>query len=95
MSSSEPATNKRARAWHSARAAQWTGVIGFALPALTLAAYPIWSFPGTQTAGTEVARWATANHDRLMVSVRNLAGLAQRIEAIMTGHASEDACPRF
>ncbi|WP_319451037.1 MULTISPECIES: hypothetical protein [unclassified Mycobacterium] len=69
MSNSEPATNRRARAWHSERVAQWTGVIGFALPALTLATYPIWSFPGTQTAGTEVARWATANHDRLIVTM--------------------------
>ncbi|WP_193045355.1 hypothetical protein [Mycolicibacterium baixiangningiae] len=44
-------------------------MLGFALPAFTLVAYPIWSFPGTQTAGTEVARWATANHDRLIVTM--------------------------
>jgi hypothetical protein len=48
---------------------RWAGTLGFALPALTLAAYPIWSFPGTQTAGTEVARWTTINHDRLIVTM--------------------------
>ena len=69
MARSEPDTNKRARAWDSAQVARWSGVIGFALPALTLAAYPIWSFPGTQTAGADVARWATANHDRLIVTI--------------------------
>lgn len=49
--------------------ARWVGTLGFALPALTLAAYPIWSFPGTQTSGTEVARWAALNHDRLVVTM--------------------------
>jgi hypothetical protein len=55
--------------WAPPRVARWAGTLGFALPALTLAAYPIWSFPGTQTAGAEVARWATINHDRLIVTM--------------------------
>lgn len=49
--------------------ARWVGTLGFALPALTLASYPIWSFPGTQTSGTEVALWAALNHDRLVVTM--------------------------
>lgn len=69
MSSSELATAKLAKAWHSARVARWAGVSGFVLPAFTLAAYPIWSFPGTESAGTEVARWAVVNHDRLIVTM--------------------------
>lgn len=55
--------------WAPPRLARWAGTLGFALPALTLAAYPIWSYPGSQTAGTEVARWATINHDRLIVTM--------------------------
>jgi hypothetical protein len=50
--------------------------LGFVLPALTLALYPIWSFPGTQTSGSEVALWATAHHDRLVVvMVLNTVGV--------------------
>lgn len=49
---------------------------GFALPAMTLAVYPIWSYPQTQTSGTEMARWAVAHHDRLVVSmVLNAVGV--------------------
>jgi hypothetical protein len=49
--------------------ARWAGCAGFALPAFTLLTYPIWSFPGTQTPGAEVARWAASNHDRLVVTM--------------------------
>lgn len=58
-----------ARPWGSARIARWAGTLGFAFPAITLVAYPIWSFPGTQTSGTEVALWATTHHDRLVVTM--------------------------
>ncbi|ORW33885.1 hypothetical protein AWB91_05585 [Mycobacterium paraense] len=43
--------------------------MGFVVPAITLAVYPIWSFPTTQTSGTEVALWATTHHDRLVVTM--------------------------
>lgn len=52
----------------AARVTRWAGVFGFALPALTLAVYPIWSYPQTQTSGTEVALWAATHHDRLIVT---------------------------
>ncbi|MBV9722076.1 MAG: hypothetical protein JO082_09175 [Mycobacterium sp.] len=49
--------------------ARWAGTFGFVLPAVTLVVYPIWSFPGTQTSGTEVALWSTTHHDRLVVTM--------------------------
>jgi len=58
----------RTKPWGSARVARWAGTLGFILPALTLVVYPIWSYPGTQTAGTDVAMWATTHHDRLVVT---------------------------
>lgn len=58
-----------AKPWGSARVARWAGTFGFALPASTLVVYPIWSFPGTQTSGTEVALWATTHHDPLVVTM--------------------------
>jgi hypothetical protein len=58
-----------AKPWGSARVARWAGTSGFVLPAITLVVYPIWSFPGTQTSGTEVALWATTHHDRLVVTM--------------------------
>lgn len=64
-----PSAQRAVEKWAPPRLARWAGALGFALPALTLAAYPIWSFPGTQTAGTEVERWATINHDRLIVTM--------------------------
>ena len=36
---------------------------------MTLVVYPIWSFPGTQTSGSELARWASTHHDRLVVTM--------------------------
>lgn len=56
-------------AWDAARVARWSGILGFALPALTLLVYPIWSFPDTQTPATEVAWWATLHHDRLVATM--------------------------
>ncbi len=35
--------------------------------AITLAVYPIWSFPATRTSGADVARWATTHHNQLIV----------------------------
>jgi hypothetical protein len=64
-----PVRISRPSRWAAARVARWAGVAGFALPALTLVAYPIWSFPGTQTPGAEVAGWAATNHDRLIVTM--------------------------
>lgn len=53
----------------AARVARWSGTLGFALPALTLIAYPIWSYPGTQTSGVKVALWAADHHDQLVASM--------------------------
>jgi hypothetical protein len=69
MSTSAATRTQLAECWPAARVARWAGVVGFALPALTLVAYPIWAFPATQTAGTELARWAAVNHDRLIVTM--------------------------
>ena len=54
--------------WGPARVARWAGTLGVILPAITLAVYPIWSYPGTQTSGTDVALWAATHHDRLVVT---------------------------
>lgn len=54
--------------WSAARVIRWSGVIGFALPAVTLPVYPIWSYPQTQTSGTDVAAWATNHHAQLVVT---------------------------
>jgi hypothetical protein len=65
-----------AKPWGSERVARWAGMFGFALPAITLVVYPIWSFPPTQTSGTEVALWAATHHDRLVVTMLlNTAGV--------------------
>jgi hypothetical protein len=50
------------------RIIRWSGVTGFALPALTLAVYPIWSYPQTQTSGAEVALWAANHHGQLVTT---------------------------
>ncbi|BBY27116.1 hypothetical protein [Mycolicibacterium sediminis] len=52
----------------AARVARWSGTVGGVLPAITLSVSPIWSYPGTQTAGTDVAMWALTHHDRLVVT---------------------------
>lgn len=57
------------KSWDAARVARWSGTLGVLLPALTLLAYPIWSFPGTRTPPIEVARWAMAHHDRLVATM--------------------------
>lgn len=69
-------TSSLAAPWGPARVARWAGVAGFVLPALTLIAYPIWSYPGSRASGGEVAFWASGHHDQLIVSqVLNTAGV--------------------
>jgi hypothetical protein len=57
----------RTKAWDSGRVARWAGAAGTALPLSGLVAYPIWSMPGTETSGTDLAHWAATHHDRLVV----------------------------
>lgn len=57
------------RSWDAARVARWSGVLGVVLPALTLLVYPIWTFPATRTQSVDVARWASAHHDRLVLTM--------------------------
>jgi hypothetical protein len=64
---SDPATAD-AECSGSARVARWAGALGVLIPGVGISVYPIWSFPATQTSGAEVARWAAAHHDRLVVS---------------------------
>lgn len=61
--------NVAAKPGGSARVARWAGTLGIVIPATGLVVYPIWSFPGTQTSGTEVALWAATHHDRLVVTM--------------------------
>jgi hypothetical protein len=61
---------------NASRVARWTGTLGIVLPAVGTIVYPIWSFPATQTPGSEVARWAATYHDRLAVTqVLNTVGV--------------------
>lgn|GEM_PF-5285196 len=55
--------------WDAPQVARWSGVLGVILPATTLLAYPIWSFPATRTHSVDLARWAAAHHDRLVVTM--------------------------
>lgn len=65
----ESTVTRASDTWRSAaRVIRWSGVIGFALPALTLPVYPIWSYPQTQTSGSDVAVWATNHHEQLVVT---------------------------
>jgi hypothetical protein len=59
--------NVAAKLGGSARVARWAGTLGVVIPAAGFVAYPIWSFPETQASGGEVALWAAAHHDRLVV----------------------------
>jgi hypothetical protein len=52
----------------SARVGRWAGTLGVVIPALAIPVYPIWSVPSTQTSGTDIALWASAHHDRLVVT---------------------------
>jgi hypothetical protein len=61
-------TSAATNQWSAARVIRWSGVIGFTLPALTLAVYPIWSYPQTQTSGTDVALWAANHHGELVIT---------------------------
>jgi hypothetical protein len=70
------ATMVGAKPWGSARMARWAGLFGVVLPGITLVVYPIWSVPGTQTSGADVASWATTHHARLVVMMLlNTAGV--------------------
>ncbi|WP_445167017.1 hypothetical protein ACTXG7_24840 [Mycolicibacterium sp. Dal123E01] len=60
--------NQAVESSESAQVARWAGAFGVAVPALGIVAYPIWSYPATQAPGADVARWAAANHDRLVLS---------------------------
>lgn len=51
-----------------ASVARWAGTLGVLIPAGAIPIYPIWLFPSTQTSGAEIARWASAHHDRLVAS---------------------------
>lgn len=51
-----------------ARVARWAGTLGVIIPAVAIPIYPIWLFPSTQTSGAEIALWASAQHDRLVVT---------------------------
>jgi hypothetical protein len=52
----------------AARIARWAGTLGVAIPAAAIPVYPIWSVPPTQTSGTNIALWAAAHHDRLVIT---------------------------
>ena len=51
-----------------ARVARWAGTLGVLIPAVAIPIYPIWFFPSTQASGAEIARWAAAHHDRLVIT---------------------------
>lgn len=51
-----------------ARLARWAGTLGVAIPAVAIPIYPIWLVPPTQTSGGDVALWASAHHDRLVIT---------------------------
>ncbi|OBA92220.1 hypothetical protein A5662_21385 [Mycobacteriaceae bacterium 1482268.1] len=42
--------------------------MGVAIPAVSIPVYPIWLVPPTQTSGAEVALWALAHHDQLVIT---------------------------
>ncbi|ETA92400.1 hypothetical protein O982_23630 [Mycobacterium avium 10-5581] len=48
--------------------ARWAGTLGVAIPAVAILIYPIWLVPPTQTSGGDVALWALAHHDRLVIT---------------------------
>jgi hypothetical protein len=52
----------------AARVARWTGTLGVFIPAIAIPVYPIWSFPSTETSGANIALWASAHHDRLVIT---------------------------
>lgn len=52
----------------SARVARWAGTLGVLIPAAAIPIYPIWSVPPTQTSGADIALWASAHHDRLVIT---------------------------
>ena len=51
-----------------ARAARWAGTLGVVIPAAAIPVYPIWPVPPTQTSGADIALWASAHHDRLVIT---------------------------
>jgi hypothetical protein len=69
--------NLKAESSGSVHVARWAGALGVVLPAVGTAVYPIWSYPATQASDADVARWAVANHDRLVTTqVLNTGGVA-------------------
>lgn len=48
--------------------ARWAGTLGVAIPAAAIPVYPIWSFPPTHASGADIALWASAHHDRLVIA---------------------------
>ena len=57
-----------ATGWDSPRVARWAGTLGVAIPAVAIPVYPIWLVPSTQTSGSGIAQWASAHHDRLVIT---------------------------
>jgi hypothetical protein len=53
---------------NTARVARWAGTLGVAIPAAAIPVYPIWLFPPTWASGTDIALWASAHHDRLVIT---------------------------
>lgn len=58
-----------AQSWGSVHVARWAGLLGIVIPAIGLVIYPIWSFPGTQKSGAQIALWAAVHHDRLIMTM--------------------------
>lgn len=56
------------RAPDPSRVARWAGTLGVAIPAVAIPIYPIWLAPPTRSSGGEVAQWAFAHHDRLVIT---------------------------
>lgn len=65
MTAVQPATTEDRSA---VRGARWAGRLGVAIPAFAIPVYPIWAFPPTRTSGAEIALWAAAHHDRLVIT---------------------------
>jgi hypothetical protein len=59
-----------------ARLAGMAGVLGVALPVVTLFVLPIWQFPGTNSSAAEITAFAVQHHEALRaVMILNTAGV--------------------